>query len=313
MADEDWVEAATEGVRQDDLFIQVPSVKAGPLPDKGTTSYLLVNVRLDQFRSGRTNAFERFARDKHEPKLTDAAGRSYAFFGDRTRKSATKFDRWLVVDQLLVFELPEPRPELLKLELPASAWGRAGVCRFRIAEIVYESAPDPAKLIARTKAMLRRPSAVPPDATLGRSLFAKNCMECHTLFGIGGKVGPDLTGSKRGDLDFVLTSIIDPSAVIEKEYRPTLLITKTGQVYNGIIKQADADAITILVPNKLIVVPRKHIEEMQDSKISVMPTDLLKELNEHEVRSLIAYLSGRGQVPMLATFENAAVFLLPGE
>ena len=45
--------------------------------------------------------------------------------------------------------------------------------------------------------------------------------QCHTLFGIGGKVGPDITGSNRANLDYLLENILDPSAVIPKEYAAT--------------------------------------------------------------------------------------------
>jgi putative heme-binding domain-containing protein len=143
---------------------------------------------------------------------------------------------------------------------------------------------------------------------LGRTLFVKNCQECHTFYGFGGKVGPDLTASKRNDLDFLLTSIIDPSAVIEKPYIPTLITTTTGLVYNGIVKHMDEDAVTLLIPNRLVVIPREEIETMRESKISLMPMDLLKPFNEHEVRSLFAYLSGKNQVPLLATPDNAPYF-----
>ena len=39
-----------------------------------------------------------------------------------------------------------------------------------------------------------------------------------------------------------------------------------------------------------------------------MPNGLLKEFSEHEVRSLIAYLSGRVQTPLLATPDNATAY-----
>src|SRR5207248_1241720 len=42
--------------------------------------------------------------------------------------------------------------------------------------------------------------------------------------------------------------------------------------------------------------------------VSMMPEDQLKPFTDHEVRSLIAYLQSPGQVPMLATPENAKDF-----
>ena len=121
---------------------------------------------------------------------------------------------------MLAFELPPSGPQSLKIEslkqeVPASAWGRQGACRFHIKTIEVEEAPDMPKLIALYKAMLHGPASAPPDPPLGRMLFNKNCMECHTLHGIGSKIGPDLTDRKfpdgrlkRLDHDFLVTNII---------------------------------------------------------------------------------------------------------
>lgn len=310
LTDDEWVNSAQDGIRQNDLFIQLQSVKADRLPDKGTATFLLVNLRIDQMRDGPAIHYERYGKGGSVPKLTDDSGREYAYLGDRARKSPTKFDRLFMLDQLLVFELPD-KVQFLNLTVPASAWGREGTCHFRIPEFVYEPPPDTAKQIAATKAMIRSPAAMPPDRALGRAHFAKNCQECHTLFGMGGKTGPDLTQSKRNDLDFILTSIIDPSAVIEKKYQATFVVTTSGVVYNGIIQKEDDKSITILVPSKLIVVPRDEIESMRSSNISIMPTELLREFTDHDKRSLIAYLMGTAQAPMLANPGNIPYFFPP--
>ena len=303
-----WLDAEKEGLRQDDLFIHIEAAKVGHLPERGGP-FLLVPFHLLQFQNNRPTTFERFDPGHTEPRLTDETGRSYRFVGDRVRKPPSKFDVLLKVDHLLVFELVAPGIQSLKLEVPAAAWGRTGTCRFHIAHLTHEEPPsDFSKLIAQTKSMLRKAPQTPPDPVLGRTLFVRNCQECHTFFGFGGKVGPDLTTSKRDDLDFLLTSIINPSAVIEKPYLPTLITTTSGIVYNGIVKQQDQNAVTLIVPNKQIVIPRDEIDTMRESKISLMPTDLLKSLNEHEVRSLIAYLTGKSQVPLLATADNAPYF-----
>ena len=356
LAEDEWVDASKAGIRQDDLFIRIESVKIGRLPERGAKSYLLINYRVNQFRPGRKMAYQRYLPGESEPVLTDDSGRSYAFVFDRIRKTATKFHVLLRVDQILVFELPPSGIESLKLELPASAWGRQGVCRFRIADVVQEPIPVAARAdeehvqvlparvlsslaepafaaevtqllllqhflyasgplareIAEKKALLLRKPEMEPDPVLGRMLFIKTCQECHTLYGIGAKVGPDLTKSKRDDLDFLLTSIIDPSAVIEKEFRPTLVTTTKGLVLNGIVKKEDENAVTILIPNRFVVIPRTEIESMLESRVSLMPTELLKPFNEHEVRSLIAYLSGRVQMPILATPELARILFFSG-
>ncbi|HEV3385251.1 MAG TPA: family 16 glycoside hydrolase [Gemmata sp.] len=309
LAENDWVDSASEGIRQDDLFVHVESAKIGQLPERGPAHFLLVHYHIVQFRPGRDTRFERYLPGQVTPTLTDESGQVIQFVAERVKKPPSKFDVLLKVDHLLIFEQPPPGIRELKLELPASAWGRAGTCRFRIEHIGREEpSSNFASLIAQTKSMLQRKPQVVPDPVLGRTLFVKNCQECHTLYGFGGKVGPDLTTSKRDDLNFLLTSIIDPSAVIEKPYIPTLITTTSGLVYNGIVKQMDEHVVTLLVPNRLVAIPRDEIETMKESKISLMPADLLKTLTEHEVRSLIAYLTGKSQMPLLATPDNAPYF-----
>jgi mono/diheme cytochrome c family protein len=89
--------------------------------------------------------------------------------------------------------------------------------------IVRDTPADRAKLMAQYRKMLTAPSLLKPDLALGRAVYVKTCAQCHTLFGAGGKVGPELTGSNRANLDYLLENILDPSAVIPKEYAMTLI------------------------------------------------------------------------------------------
>ena len=44
----------------------------------------------------------------------------------------------------------------------------------------------------------------------GRAVFAKNSASCHRLFDEGSRIGPDLTGGQRRNLDYVLDNVLDP-------------------------------------------------------------------------------------------------------
>jgi putative heme-binding domain-containing protein len=318
MAADEWADTVKDAIRQGDLFVCVESVTAGRLPEKGTTSYLIVNLRVFQIEAERGTTFQDF-KDKRQPVLRDDSGREYPFLGHRQRRpfiTVIEAGGGLVLDQLLVFELPPPGSKFLKLQIPASAWGRQGACRFCIGSIEPEEITDMPKLIAHYKNKLRTPSVQPPDAALGRAVFVRECQECHTLFGVGNKVGPDLTDrgltpdgrQKRTDLDFLVTNIVDPSAEIAKGYEPSIVETTAGLVIHGIVKEENADAVTLQISSKIIVLPRAEIERIQLSKVSLMPKDILKPLDEHEVRSLFAYLTGQGQVPLLARPDNAVHF-----
>jgi putative heme-binding domain-containing protein len=143
---------------------------------------------------------------------------------------------------------------------------------------------------------------------LGRAVFAKNCQQCHTLFATGGKVGPDLTGSNRANLDYLLSNVVDPSAVLVKEYTPSIIQTEDGRIVTGIIKSQDDRSVTIQTQNELLVLPREEIAAQRLSEQSMMPDNLLVPLSREQVRGLVAYLAGPQQVPMLATPENVVGF-----
>jgi putative membrane-bound dehydrogenase-like protein len=168
----------------------------------------------------------------------------------------------------------------------------------RVWGTVRETSVDRARLIARYKRMLNSKALPAPDPSQGRAVFAKVCQQCHTLFGEGGKVGPDLTGSNRADLDYVLSNALDPSALIGKDYLANVIALADGRVLTGIIRAEDKDTITLVTANETIVVPKSEIEERRMSEQSMMPDDLWTPLSEQEIRALVAYLASPGQVPM---------------
>lgn len=171
-----------------------------------------------------------------------------------------------------------------------------------------EASADKKQEIERYKAIYRAGGSTPGDAVRGRAVFARTCQQCHTLFDVGGKVGPDITGSNRGDLQYVLENVVDPNAVIPNDYRSSTITMKDDRVLTGIVKKEDANSLTIATANELLTLQRSDVESIHLSEISMMPEGLLTPLAEQEVRDLIYYLSRPGQVPLLGTAETAAYF-----
>ena len=171
-----------------------------------------------------------------------------------------------------------------------------------------ESAADKLAMIAEYKALVDSDEHPKPDRELGRTVFAQTCMKCHKLYGVGFKIGPDLTGSNRANLDYLLSNIVDPSAVMAKEYIPTVVLTIDGRVVNGLVSAEDKNSLTVQTSDAAVVIPKDEIEERMTADQSMMPDDQLKQFSPHQVRSLVAYLRGKQQNPMLATAENASTF-----
>ena len=174
--------------------------------------------------------------------------------------------------------------------------------------VVRESPADRKKLIDEWKVKLALKQPTAPDVNLGRTVFAKTCLNCHTLYAVGGKVGPEITGANRGNIDYLLENILDPSAVIPKEYAATRIVTTDDRTIIGIIKSEVNGVLTVLTERETLTIAAGDIASRKPSELSMMPDDILKQVGEHEFRSLIAYLQTPSQVPMLATADNAKEF-----
>lgn len=157
-----------------------------------------------------------------------------------------------------------------------------------------ESDADKLKEIARFKQMIQTKPAGQPAK--GRAVFARICQQCHTLFDVGGKVGPDITGSNRSDLDYILQNVLDPNAVIPNDYRTWNLETKDDRVITGILLRQDDNAVTIVTANDTLVIPRGEVASLTQGELSMMPEGLLQSLSEEEVCALIAYLRSPIQI-----------------
>lgn len=152
----------------------------------------------------------------------------------------------------------------------------------------------------RYKALLTSDYLKSAALSNGRLLYVRTCAACHVLFGEGGKIGPELTGSQRTNLDYLLENLLDPSAVVARDYQVTLLQTKDGRLITGIIKQENDRVVGVQTQNELILIPKNEVEERTRSPLSMMPEGLLANLKNEEVRDLIAYLASPQQAPLPA-------------
>lgn len=133
--------------------------------------------------------------------------------------------------------------------------------------------------------------AFPGDPKRGHELFMKNCGVCHELFGEGAKVGPELTHANRADRDFLLVSIVDPSAVIRKEFLNYNVETKDGSVLSGLIVEQSPNSITLAAAkNERTTILRANIQELRESPVSLMPEGLLEPMTPQDRRDLFSYL-----------------------
>jgi putative heme-binding domain-containing protein len=129
------------------------------------------------------------------------------------------------------------------------------------------------------------------DAKAGKVVFTNTCAKCHKLFGDGASIGPELTGYERDNLRYWLENIVDPSASIRDEYLAFVINTSDGRSLTGIISAQDKATVTLkLADGQSVRVARDQIEDLRASPVSIMPEELLKNLQEQQLRDLFAYL-----------------------
>lgn len=161
---------------------------------------------------------------------------------------------------------------------------------------VRDSAPEKQALIARLKLRLTPKALASADPSRGRAVFEKSCASCHTLYGRGGQVGPDLTGSGRDNLDYLLGNIVDPGAAVSADFRMVVVAMSDGRVLNGIVKSRNARTLTLQTPTEALTLDRVEVDDLKPTASSLMPEGLLDTLKDAEVADLFAYLMGRAQV-----------------
>ena len=145
---------------------------------------------------------------------------------------------------------------------------------------------------------LASPSAMSmANASRGRTVFNKTCGTCHQLYGTGGNVGPDLTGSNRANLDYILLNSVDPSFDVPDAYKTTIVQTIDGRMISGVLAEEDGARVvlkTAEIPR--VVIAKEDIEERKTSDKSMMPEGQLEQLKKQEVLDLLKYLRTTQQV-----------------
>ena len=180
-------------------------------------------------------------------------------------------------------------------------------------------APDPAAIdlpaaILNAAAAQAEPGApfslvVVGDPAAGRALFSDSagpagCVQCHTVAGQGGSVGPELTEvAGTQTLAYIFESIMNPSAAIAAGgYEPIQVQLTDGSVLSGVIEAEDDARITLVDKEGTQAVVQKsdiQRERRYPDIPSLMPGNFGELLTVKQVADLIAFLQeSAGAVPV---------------
>ena len=125
----------------------------------------------------------------------------------------------------------------------------------------------------------------------GLAVFNKTCAPCHKIAGNGNSVGPDLTDIYRKSAETLLQDILDPNAAVNTEFLSFSAETVDGEMNTGLLIGETEELITLReAGGKTITLPRRSIESLRSSGLSLMPEELESVLSHGEMADLIAYL-----------------------
>ncbi len=132
------------------------------------------------------------------------------------------------------------------------------------------------------------------DAKNGAIVFAGTgtCAKCHIVNKKGDDIGPDLSeiGNKLSR-EAMFESILFPSAGISHNYENWLVAKDDGEIHSGLLLTKTESTTTIKDINGIVhEIKADEIEEQKRLKLSLMPSDLVKNFSEQDLVDLVDYL-----------------------
>lgn len=125
----------------------------------------------------------------------------------------------------------------------------------------------------------------------GKVLFQEKCALCHQLAGQGTVLGPQLEGVGKRGPERLCEDILLPNRNVDEAFRTRVLLTTSGQVLTGLVRQRGENSIE-LVDQKGVAttLPVEEIEEEKGSELSLMPANFHESLDDQQMADLLEFL-----------------------
>jgi len=129
------------------------------------------------------------------------------------------------------------------------------------------------------------------DVARGREAYAKACSACHSHQGVGGKVGPDLTGIRNQPADAILLHILVPNYEVYSSYQTLSVTTQDGRSLSGWLAAESEASLTLRTASGTEeTVARKEVTSLSASGVSLMPDGLEQTMAKEDVGNMVAFL-----------------------
>ena len=153
------------------------------------------------------------------------------------------------------------------------------------------------KAYTRYRGLLNDNAMRTANAATGRTVFQRTCGPCHKMYGEGGSIGPDITGSNRANLEYLLANVLNPNAEVQDAYRMVVVTTRDGRTRAGnVIAETDRQITLRVVGGDPVAIVKADIQSRESTPTSMMPPGLFDALADREVIDLVAYLRTVEQV-----------------
>lgn len=129
------------------------------------------------------------------------------------------------------------------------------------------------------------------DPTRGAAVFERSCSACHAFGGVGGHVGPDLSGIRNQPADALLLHILVPNYEVVPGYQAVTITTRDNRSITGRITTETDNSLslsTMFGTDETIL--RSGIASLVASSLSLMPDGLEQTMTKNDLADLIAYL-----------------------
>ena len=245
----------------------------------------------------------------NEPDLRIDAIRSVAAYDEESlgKMLLDRYEKFNAAEKLQVIQTMASRPKygwLLTQALKKNAIPKADVPAYAARQLLrvvgsgfvevwgpIEQSHIDEKAYAKYKRLLNDKAINGSDPVKGRTVFQQTCGPCHKMYGEGGIIGPDLTGSNRRNVDYLLGNVMDPSGEIQDDYKMVVITTRDGRNYAGNVAAENDRQVTLRVVGKdAVVIGKSSIQSREGTSVSMMPTGLFKTLTDADVLALVAYL-----------------------
>jgi putative heme-binding domain-containing protein len=161
----------------------------------------------------------------------------------------------------------------------------------RLADLTRDLPPADEAIRQRIDAVAAAHRAGGASIDIGRSLFNKNCAQCHRLGGFGPAIGPQLDGIGQRGSERLLEDLLDPSRNVDEAFRLTTVITTDGRAISGLkLRENGGDLVLADTLGKEVIVPAGDIEEIAVSRLSPMPANVAELIGEENIPHLLEFL-----------------------